>query len=73
VMNLSKWIPYAWLGLLDVRNMATSLALLPIAPIGVWLGVRLAHHIKPWLFYRLVYAGMFLTGTKLVWDGFLAR
>jgi len=25
------------------------------------------------LFYRLVYAGMFLTGTKLVWDGFLAR
>lgn len=72
-MNLSKWIPYAWLGLLDVRNMATSLALLPIAPIGVWLGVRLAHHIKPWLFYRLVYAGMFLTGMKLVWDGFFAH
>jgi hypothetical protein len=21
------------------------------------------------LFYRLVYAGMFLTGTKLLWDG----
>lgn len=73
VMNLSKWIPYAWLGLLDVRNMATSVALLPIAPIGVWLGVRLAHHIKPWLFYRLVYAGMFLTGMKLVWDGFFAH
>ena len=72
-MNLSKWIPYAWLGLLDVGNMATSLALLPFAPIGVWAGVRLAHHIKPALFYRLVYAGMLLTGLKLVWDGFIAR
>ena len=72
-VNLSKWIPYAWLGLLDTRNMATSLALLPFAPIGVLVGVRLAHRIKPTLFYRLVYLGMFLTGCKLVWDGFLAR
>jgi uncharacterized membrane protein YfcA len=72
-LNLSKWIPYAWLGLLDMRNMATSLALLPFAPIGVWVGVRLAHRIKPLLFYRLVYAGMLLTGVKLVWDGFVAR
>lgn len=72
-LNLSKWVPYAWLGLLDLRNMATSLALLPFAPIGVWVGVRLAHRIKPLLFYRLVYAGMLLTGLKLVWDGFVAR
>ena len=72
-LNLSKWVPYAWLGLLDLRNMATSLALLPFAPIGVWVGVRLAHRIKPLLFYRLVYAGMLLTGVKLVWDGFVAR
>jgi len=71
-VNLSKWVPYAWLGLLDWRNMATSLALLPLAPVGVWIGVRLAHRIKPVLFYRLIYVGMFLTGCKLVWDGFLA-
>lgn len=73
VLNLSKWIPYAWLGLLDMRNMATSLALLPFAPIGVWAGVKLAHRIKPLLFYRLIYTGMLLTGVKLVWDGFFAR
>ena len=71
VVNLSKWVPYALLGLLDLRNMATSLALLPIAPIGVLVGVRLAHRIRPLLFYRLIYAGMFLTGCKLVWDGFI--
>ena len=69
VVNLSKWIPYAWLGLLDMRNMATSLVLLPIAPIGVWVGVRLARRISQVLFYRFLYAGMFLTGVKLLWDG----
>lgn len=68
IINLAKWIPYAWLGLLDLRNMATSVALLPFAPLGVWAGVRIAHRIKPKLFYRLIYIGMFLTGCKLVWD-----
>ncbi len=70
VLNLSKWIPYGWLGLLDLRNMTTSIALLPFAPVGVVLGVRMAHRIKQDLFYRLIYIGMFLTGLKLVWDGF---
>jgi hypothetical protein len=50
--------------------MATSLALLPFAPIGVIAGVKVARRIQPQLFYRLVYLGMFLTGCKLVWDAF---
>jgi len=68
VINLSKWIPYAWLGLLDWRNMATSLVLLPIAPIGVWVGVWLARRISQRLFYGFLYAGMLLTALKLLWD-----
>lgn len=68
VINLSKWIPYAWLGLLDWRNFATSVVLLPVAPIGVWVGVRLARRISQVLFYRFLYAGMFLTGIKLLSD-----
>ena len=71
MINLAKWIPYGLLGLLDLRNMATSLALLPLAPLGVWIGVRMARRISPLLFYRLLYVGMLLTGCKLVWDGFL--
>lgn len=70
VINLSKWIPYAWLGLLDLRNLATSLVLLPLAPVGVWIGVRMAKRISPALFYRLLSVGMLLTGCKLLWDGF---
>ncbi|MBS0474030.1 MAG: sulfite exporter TauE/SafE family protein [Proteobacteria bacterium] len=67
-INLAKWIPYAWLGLLDTRNFATSLALLPLAPVGVWIGVRIARRINQQLFYRFIYGGMFFTGVKLLWD-----
>jgi hypothetical protein len=67
-INLSKWLPYAWLGLLDWRNLATSVLLLPLAPLGVWIGVRLARRIDAALFYRLIHLGLLLTGLKLVWD-----
>ena len=59
---------YAWLGLLDWRNLATSLVLLPLAPLGVWIGVRIARRINQQLFYRFIYVGMLLTGLKLMWD-----
>jgi uncharacterized membrane protein YfcA len=68
-INLSKWIPYAWLGLIDARNMATSALLLPIAPLGVWLGVWLTRRVRPTWFYRIAYTGMGLTGAKLLFDG----
>jgi uncharacterized membrane protein YfcA len=68
-VNLSKWIPYAWLGLIDMTNMSTSLLLLPLAPVGVWLGVWATRRIASTWFYRLAYTGMFLTGAKLLWDG----
>jgi uncharacterized membrane protein YfcA len=68
-VNLSKWVPYAWLGLIDMRNMTTSLALLPLVPLGVWVGVRFVRRVSPVLFYRLFNVGMLLTGLKLLWDG----
>ncbi len=68
-INLAKVIPYAWLGLLDMRNLATSLVLLPLAPLGVWIGVRLVDRVSTRWFYRLAYTGMLLTGVKLLSDG----
>lgn len=68
-INLSKWLPYAWLGLLDHRNLLTSLLLLPLAPLGVWLGVWATPRIGARWFYGLAYCGMFCTGVKLLWDG----
>lgn len=68
-INLSKWIPYAWLGLLDTRNFATSLVLVPLAPLGVWLGIWLTKRMASTWFYRIAYTGMAATGVKLLWDG----
>ncbi len=72
VINLSKWLPYAYLGLLDWSNLSTSLVLLPVAPIGVVVGVTLTKRIKPKSFYGILTVGMLLTGCKLVWDGFFS-
>jgi hypothetical protein len=69
-VNLAKWAPYAALGLIDLRNMATALVLLPLAPLGVWAGVWLVRRVDPGWFYRLAYTGMALTGFKLLWDAF---
>lgn len=68
VINAAKWLPYAALGLLDLRNLGTSLALLPAAPVGVWLGLRLGRRISPAWFYRVLNLGLLLTGVKLLWD-----
>ena len=53
---------------IDLTNLGTSLALGPVVLAGVFTGVRLASRVKPTLFYRLVMAGMVLSGGKLLWD-----
>lgn len=67
-VNAAKWLPYAVLGLIDFTNMGTALVLAPVAPLGVWVGVRIVRVIPQTLFYRLFSLGMLLTGVKLVWD-----
>jgi uncharacterized protein len=69
-VNLVKWIPYTGLGLLHTANMLTALTLMPFAPMGVYLGVYLTQRMRPTVFYHLVHTAMFLTGCKLLWDGF---
>ena len=68
-LNLSKVIPYAWLGLFNLSILGTALALVPLAPLGVWLGIWLTRRISAQWFYRIAYSGMFCTGVKLLWDG----
>jgi uncharacterized membrane protein YfcA len=68
-LNLSKWIPYALLGLLDARNLLTSVVLMPLAPLGVWVGVWALRRVNTRWFYAIAYAGMAATGAKLLWDG----
>jgi hypothetical protein len=68
-LNAAKWLPYAWLGLIDTTNMLTALVLAPCAALGVWLGVKGLRRLPPLWFYRVVSAGLLITGLKLTWDG----
>ncbi len=68
-INVIKLVPYALLGQFTTQNLGTSLVLAPVAPIGIWLGVRLHHVIDEKLFYRLCYAFLVIVGLKLIYDG----
>lgn len=68
VVNAVKLIPYAMLGQFDKTNLMTSAALIPIAPIGVLIGVWLVKRIDEVVFYRIIQSLIFITGVKLLWD-----
>ncbi len=69
VVNYVKLVPYVWLGQIDTANLTTALALAPLAPLGIWLGVWLTRRVSERLFYRASYALLFLAGLKLLHDG----
>ena len=69
VGNYVKIGPYLWLGLFDLRNLATSAVLFPVGILGVYLGVWLHKRLSQALFYRIVYVLLLGTGAKLLYDG----
>ncbi len=69
-INVAKLPPYAVLGLIDLRNVVTSVLLMPVTLAGVWAGVWAVKRVDAGWFYRLAYTGMGVTGLKLLWDGF---
>ena len=68
-MNYAKILPYLWLGLFDLRNLATSLVLIPVGVAGTYAGVWLQKRLNPVHFYRIVYVLLFVSGCKLLYDG----
>jgi uncharacterized membrane protein YfcA len=68
VVNAVKLIPYAWLGQLSAENLATSLVLAPLVPIGVRFGVWLQEHINLTWFYRITRTCLLVTGLQLIYQ-----
>jgi uncharacterized membrane protein YfcA len=69
VVNALKLIPYGQLGQFHAGNLITSAVLLPLAPLGIWLGLWMQKRIADRVFYGVCYLFLFLTGVKLCWDG----
>ena len=68
VVNWSKVGPYALLGQWNADNLLTSSVLLPLAPVGIWLGRRLHTRVSDALFFRVVHVSLFVIGVKLLYD-----
>jgi uncharacterized membrane protein YfcA len=68
-MNWMKVPAYAALGQFTRANMATSLALFPLAVASTIVGAKLIRRVSPDRFYKLIYVLLILTGLKLTWDG----
>jgi len=69
VINAVKLLPYAFEGQISGRNLASSLVLAPLVPLGVWLGVRLQRRVNELWFYRIARAALLLTGLQLIHQG----
>lgn len=68
-VNWMKLVPYALLGQFNTENLMTSLALLPLAPVGVWIGLWLQKRVSDKAFYGVCYGLLLITGIKLAYDG----
>jgi len=69
VVNLVKVPPYLWNGQFSGPVALTALALLPCAPVGMLIGIRLNGVLSDKVFYRVIYTVLTLSGLKLLWDG----
>jgi uncharacterized protein len=69
LVNLIKLPPYALLGQLAPQNLTTSLALLPLAPVGIGAGIWLHRLVPERPFYIACYVMILIIGIKLGWDG----
>ena len=68
-LNYAKILPYVWLGLLDRTALTTSLALVPLGIAGIFAGQWLQRRIDARWFYRIIYVLLFITGSRLLYDG----
>jgi uncharacterized membrane protein YfcA len=68
-LNYAKILPYLWLGLVDRTVLGTAALLVPVGVAGIYAGLWMQRRIDVRWFYRLIYSLLFVTGTKLLYDG----
>lgn len=69
LINFAKLIPYSLLGQINLSSFISSLILLPLAPLGVYIGLHLHKRVSESLFYKITCYLLLLAGIKLVYEG----
>jgi len=67
--NLVKLVPYGLLGLLSVENLTVALVMIPVAWLGVRLGLVIQKRLSGELFFRIILTLLMLLGIRLIVDG----
>jgi uncharacterized protein len=67
--NMAKLPTYVGLGIFSKTTLLASAMLLPLVPVGVWIGLRLLARIPERPFYWFATGALGLSGCKLLWDG----
>lgn len=68
-LNAIKLVPYAALGQFSAQNLMAAAALMPVAGLSVWGGVRLVKWLPERLFFQIVTWALLVISAKLLWDG----
>ncbi|MEO3413339.1 sulfite exporter TauE/SafE family protein [Roseovarius sp. CAU 1744] len=68
LLNVVKFVPYAWLGIFSADTLKFDLVLAPFALLGAWLGVKSHRLVPERTFFAITYVALTLTGLKLIWD-----
>jgi uncharacterized membrane protein YfcA len=69
LVNYAKILPYLWLGLFTMPNLSISLILMPLAPIGMLIGIKFNHLIPQKWFLRASYTILFVLGMLMLYEG----
>jgi uncharacterized membrane protein YfcA len=69
VVNAVKLVPFYFLGQFTAQNLLYSLALVPLAPLGVKLGHYLVRRSEPTFYYKVISFFLLVIGAKLLWEG----
>jgi uncharacterized membrane protein YfcA len=72
VVNVVKVVPYALLGQLDGRTLASAVLLLPLAAFAVLVGAAVVRRLRSEVFYPFMLSMVALVGIRLVYDGLRA-
>lgn len=72
VVNVVKLVPYFALGQFTPGNLAYSLLLVPLAPLGVKIGHELVKRSGASFYYTVISFFLVVIGLKLLWEGLYA-
>ena len=67
VLNIAKFVPYAFLGIFTAQTFLIDLMLAPFAVLGAWLGVKAHDLISERAFFAVTYVLLTVTGLRLIW------